>query len=129
MTRLVGKVLVLLSVLALTGCGTLGNLAGRDKIYGGTVIDGGSVADACKDIAHRDSPTYTASQVSVMLVYSCIDLPISFALDTVTLPITVPVTCYHWWKGDSATAEAAPVASEPAVIKEVPASPVPPATE
>jgi hypothetical protein len=99
MSRTTTKLVLLLALFTATGCGTMGNLCGRDHIYGGTVIDANAVGTACKDvIGSDDAPHLGASRVAVMLVCGCIDLPLSVAADTVTLPITVSVTCYHWLK-------------------------------
>jgi uncharacterized protein YceK len=99
MPRMAGKVVLLVGSLAVTGCGTITNVASRDRIYGGAQIDGVSVWDASKDIVQRgESPQYTIPQASVMLGFSCIDLPLSIVGDTFTLPVTVPTSCYHWWK-------------------------------
>ncbi len=124
-----GRILLLLGVLSLAGCGTLGNLSGRDKVYGGTQLDGGAVVEACTEVAHHgESPALTYPQASVMFVYSCLDLPLSIMGDTLTLPVTVPVSCYRWWKASygseqfiadthavtTATASAAPPVRHPA---------------
>lgn len=102
MKRTIATVLLLCSALTIIGCGTFGNLLGHDKIYGGSIIDGGSVVEGCKEVLNtNEGPRLHASEIVVMLTCSCLDLPISIAADTFTLPITVPVTAWHWWKGDA----------------------------
>ncbi len=114
MPRWSGK-LLLVAVLASGGCGTVGNLQGLDKIYGGSRLDGTEALRAGKDLLHRpEAPDYTLTQDTAILIFACIDMPLSVLADTATLPITVPKTVVRWFKGDkpqdAATVPAAPAA-------------------
>ena len=123
MPRMARKILLLATVLTAAGCGTMGNLSGRDKIYGGTQIDGTAVVAACKDIGHsNDAPQFTVTQVCEMLACCCIDLPLSVAADTVTLPITIPVSVYRWAKHPDEKPKTTPVETEVPTTSEIPAT-------
>ena len=99
MSRLALKVLPWVAVLAIAGCGTIGNLQDRDKIYGGARLDGKEAIRASKELIHpADPPDYTTTQDTAILVYACVDMPLSLIADTLTLPITIPKTVYHWLK-------------------------------
>jgi uncharacterized protein YceK len=131
MARTIAKALLLGSVLALTGCGTIGNVLGRDKIYGGTVADANSVVEGYKEVVHtNEGPRLNAPELSVMCVCSCVDLPLSIAADTLTLPVTVPISLWHWWKDpkpkEKTTAETPPAVAGPAVLPAQPTAAVSP---
>lgn len=116
MPRMAGKMLVFAVILVTSGCGTMGNLSHPDKIYGGTQLDGAAVLDACKEIvAPAGTPQLTTAQAAVMLTCGCLDLPLSVLGDTATLPITVPINCYRWWKGTN---------EPPGAVEAVPTAPV-----
>jgi uncharacterized protein YceK len=62
------------ALLALPGCGTIGNLMDRPQIYGGVRYD-------CSEVARGTGPC----NPGVLMVF---DVPFSLALDTVVLPFT-----------------------------------------
>jgi uncharacterized protein YceK len=72
--------LLALALLSFAGCGTLSNIGflkecssgGELRIYGGVVWDGRSVVDR-----------------PVLLVFMPVELPLSIAFDTLTLPWTI----------------------------------------
>ena len=100
MPRLTAKVVLWIAVFAVTGCGTIGNLQDRDKIYGGVRLDGKEAWRAGKElIKPGESPDYTTKQDTAILVYACVDTPLSLIADTFTLPITVTKSVIHWVKG------------------------------
>src|SRR5687767_13818669 len=75
----------------LGGCGTIFNLAGpieggredfgQMNIYGGVRLDAKAVSEA-----------RGAWMTSLTVLAMFIEMPLSFVLDTVTLPVTIPVT-------------------------------------
>lgn len=69
-----GKAFVLVVALSLTGCGSVMNLLCDNKVYGG-------VANDLNDLS-SETAGYKALTV--------VDLPLSFVVDTVTLPYTLP---------------------------------------
>ncbi len=91
--RSFGVALVAALGISLSGCGTVMNFmeagssglpesAGHKSIYGGVVIDVDliSLADGF------------AETVTAVFLAGLIDLPLSLVMDTVTLPITIPMT-------------------------------------
>jgi hypothetical protein len=103
----------------------MGNLSGRDHIYGGAEIDGRAVVSVCKDaIGTDDSVHLGVTRDTVMLLYSCVDMPLSLFADTFTLPLTVPITCYRWYKhSDTPAATASTSVTPPATAPMSAASP------
>jgi uncharacterized protein YceK len=78
---------------SLSGCGTIMNFmeagtpglpesAGQKSIYGGVVID----------IDLISSSEWFFEKVKALFLAGLIDLPLSLVMDTVTLPITIPMT-------------------------------------
>ena len=101
MSRLARK-LWLLGALAAGGCGTIGNLTDRGKIYGGVRLDAKQVCQTGEELVHPPKVlSYTAKKDVVIVIFSSLDVPLSAALDTLTLPLTIPLTICHWLKGDS----------------------------
>ncbi len=85
--------------LAVTGCGTVANLQDRDKVYGGARIDGNAAWEGAKGVAgFEKNVQLSTTRNAVKIVYSSLDLPLSVAADTVTLPITVTKSVTHWMK-------------------------------
>ncbi len=78
---------------SLAGCGTIMNFmeagtpglpesAGQKAIYGGVVIDADLIS----------SSEWFFEKVKALFLAGLIDLPLSLVMDTITLPITIPVT-------------------------------------
>jgi uncharacterized protein YceK len=65
---------VLLGILLLAGCGTIGSLANDQKIYGGTRYDA------------REMGNWGPCGSGIVAVF---DFPFSLALDTAALPFTL----------------------------------------
>ncbi len=73
-------------VLLLGGCGSIGDIAANQRIYGGVWTD-------CNLIDEPYLPNTHPRQYSFPLVLlGLFDLPFSAILDTLLLPITIPVT-------------------------------------
>lgn len=108
MSRLGGNVLVI-ALLMVSGCGTIGNLQNKEKvcvIYGGTILDGSEGWRATKELIDPgDSPDYTCTQDVAIMIFASIDTPLSFIADTFTLPITVPRTICRWLKPNKPSAD------------------------
>lgn len=92
-TQFIRAALVALPLLG--GCATADNLAGKGdcRIYGGARLDGTLIAEGFQ----RDSALAKTQAVErpVLVGEGCcglVDLPLSLVADTITLPITVPVT-------------------------------------
>jgi uncharacterized protein YceK len=94
-TRIAVVCVVVASALTLAGCGTVDNICLENEqtgqvpmhIYGGVEADIRFLAE--------DPPGPRAAKPAVdpfKVVYLAADLPLSFVADTVTLPITVPMT-------------------------------------
>jgi uncharacterized protein YceK len=91
--RFLGVALVAALGFSLSGCGTVMNFmeagstglpesAGHKSIYGGAGID----------IDLIGSAEGFAETVTALFLAGLIDLPLSLVMDTVTLPITIPMT-------------------------------------
>lgn len=106
----VARMLLLIVVLTVNGCGTIGNLQDRDKVYGGLRLDGKEAFRACNDLIHPPQrPDYSVKQNAAIIVLASIDLPLSALADTATLPITIPTSIHHWLKDrDTSAIPAAP---------------------
>jgi uncharacterized protein YceK len=83
------------AILVLGGCATSSNLAGKDgwKVYNGTRVDAALISEGWTPDADR-AKSEKLEQPVLAWAACCgvVDLPLSFAADTVLLPITVPVT-------------------------------------
>ena len=93
MIRSFGVALVAALGFSLTGCGTVMNFmepgtaglpenAGEKSIYGGI---------GC-DIELISSSEWFWEKMKALILAGLIDLPLSFVMDTVTLPITITMT-------------------------------------
>ncbi|MBA1147200.1 YceK/YidQ family lipoprotein [Ectothiorhodospiraceae bacterium WFHF3C12] len=85
------KTLALSAALLLCGCASISTLddaalVGTPKIYSGTRLDLHAIAG--DSVALRRFPVAPPR-------FPLIDLPFSFALDTLVLPLTVPAACYE----------------------------------
>jgi len=85
MTRGFAALSLALTVL-LGGCGTIGDLAANQRIYGGVWTDCNLIDDPYLPNTHP--PQYSFPLVLLGLF----DLPLSAILDTLVLPITIPIT-------------------------------------
>ncbi len=87
--------LALLATLALSGCGTFHNLNDGGRIYGGVQTDlavaGLLTAGALQDDQEAWARAYCLTLGAATLA---VDMPLSAAADTLTLPLTCLVT-YH----------------------------------
>lgn len=102
--RAVPAILALAATVTLSGCGTIGNLAGNDdsmgrlspeaRVYGGVAADMG----AFKEFLRPRS--YLPWLYPVLASFALLDLPLSAVGDTLTLPLAV----YAEWKRYSAEA-------------------------
>lgn len=89
---------ILIALVTVSGCGTVGNMFQLKgfpeyKVYGGVEND----LDAWSDIVEYE---HSLSTVWFYRTLIAIDLPLSIIADTVTLPITVPARM-SGWKGTS----------------------------
>jgi uncharacterized protein YceK len=108
-------IVTILAVVAITsssGCGTCINCVcpvqnGGGRVYGGTATDavlvGKTVAHGLgfKEEEEKDSfyavPVHwTRSQAFLWALFLTADIPLSAVADTLTLPITIPVTVERW---------------------------------
>lgn len=85
-------------VCALGGCGTIGNLTdpSRTKPYGGVLRD--SEASGWLMNQFADAPTKPAAETAGLVLavpIISLDVPLSLVADTVTLPITIPVSLFR----------------------------------
>jgi uncharacterized protein YceK len=91
--RSFGVALVAVLGFSLSGCGTAMNFmeagsrglpesAGHKSIYGGVTIDVDLIS----------SSEGFAETVTALFLAGLIDLPLSLVMDTVTLPVTIPMT-------------------------------------
>jgi uncharacterized protein YceK len=98
MKRALGITFVAISVFSQMGCGTIMNLMpkgqdqireeiGQMRIYGGVVID-----------AHAYSEAEGPWRKLLTFLFLTVEFPLSLAMDTATLPITIPVSAS---RGDS----------------------------
>jgi len=72
--------------ILLGGCGSIGDLAANQRIYGGMWTDLNLIDDPYLPNTHP--PEYS---FPLVLLGLC-DLPFSAILDTLLLPITIPIT-------------------------------------
>jgi uncharacterized protein YceK len=72
--------LAALALLLLSGCGTIANLAEGPRVYGGVRTDVRMIGDPRLPDGTHSSP---------IAVLAIVDLPLSAALDTALLPITL----------------------------------------
>jgi len=87
MRRLFSLLIVLSVVLVLTGCGATMNLSREGRVYGGVMFDTEYARYAYYHMSHEKRVT---KWVGVPLILLCVvDLPMSFAVDTLTLPYTI----------------------------------------
>jgi uncharacterized protein YceK len=119
---------VLVLAAFLSGCGTLANLSGqgweRTRIYGGVLGDVKSAGDWIDNnpiSAQTDILKDVGTVVGVALVG--LDVPLSAIGDTVTLPVTIPVTIWKSTRASSSVSQKPPAA--PAAVSQKP--PVAPA--
>jgi uncharacterized protein YceK len=91
--RSFGVALVAALGFTLSGCGTVMNFmeagssglpesAGHKSIYGGIVID----------IDLISTSEWVGEKLTALFLAGLIDLPLSLVMDTVTLPVTIPMT-------------------------------------
>jgi uncharacterized protein YceK len=85
-------------VCALGGCGTIGNLTdpSKTKPFGGVLRD--SEASGWLMNQFSDAPKKPAAETAGLVLavpIISIDLPLSLVADTVTLPITIPVSLFR----------------------------------
>ena len=98
MSRFARKV-CLLAALTAAGCGTIGNLTDRGKIYGGVCRDGKEVCQAGEELIHPpEVPSATAKKNVAILILATLDVPLSAVVDTLTLPMTITLTICNWSK-------------------------------
>jgi len=91
--RFFGAVLVAALALSPAGCGTVMNFmeegtpglpesAGQKSIYGGVAVDVDLIS----------SSDWFFEKVKALLLAGLIDLPLSLVMDTLTLPVTIPMS-------------------------------------
>ncbi len=83
-----------LATAALSGCGTMGNLAGccvsgPHEIYGGVRLDAKAAWESGGEAVHTKG-LESLGHVAEAVCFLALDLPLSAVADTVTLPITIP---------------------------------------
>ena len=92
MKRALGITIVAIAVISQMGCGTVFNFwpkddhstlegMGRMRIYGGVRMDGQALSEA----------PWLWRKLLTLLVLT-VEFPLSLVMDTVTLPVTIPVT-------------------------------------
>jgi uncharacterized protein YceK len=90
-----------LSLICLSGCGTVYNLSSEKAVYGGVGLSldfGRYVTKGMTDLDHLDM----LPSCAVIGAYCfAVDLPLSALADTLTLPVTLPLAMDHWKSGRS----------------------------
>ena len=92
MKRALAITIVAMALISQTGCGTVFNFWPRDehstlegmgqmRVYGGVRMDGQAFLDA---------PGFWRKVLAFLVL--TIEFPLSFVMDTATLPVTIPVT-------------------------------------
>lgn len=71
--------------ILLGGCGTIGDLAANQRIYGGVWTDCNLIDEPYLPATHP--PEYSFP----LVILGLLDLPFSAILDTLVLPITIPI--------------------------------------
>jgi uncharacterized protein YceK len=102
-------VLMLASIMSLTGCAATANLGSTDgcKIYGGTQLDATLISEGMASDSEAAKKNNLEPPVLVWEAgCGLVDLPFSFIADTVMLPLTVPLTVQR-------LCEKSPTAEEP----------------
>lgn len=79
------KGLFLIALLLLGGCGTIADMAENQSIYGGIQADARLIANPY--LPKTQPPEYFAP----LVLFGLLDMPLSFCLDTVLLPVTVTI--------------------------------------
>lgn len=79
------KGIVLLALLLIGGCGSIADIAENQRIYGGIQADARLVGDPY--LPKTQPPEYFFP----LVLFGIFDMPLSFALDTVLLPVTVTI--------------------------------------
>jgi uncharacterized protein YceK len=96
------------------GCNTIANLQERQEVFGGvrysSVVGCGLLADAAGLTPHEDT-YFDRSMYAYIGLAELFDLPFSLVGDTVTLPITIPVSIFRRLDGQPSGPAAEP--SEP----------------
>ena len=91
MRRSIGIAILAIFVISQTGCGTIMNFSpkfdsgqreeiGKMRVYGGVRIDAQTFSEA------------SGWQKLLTLLLLTVEFPLSLVMDTVTLPVTIPVT-------------------------------------
>ena len=87
--------------LFIGGCGSIMNVADSEhfgRVYGGVLIDGALIAKDARTVAAPASNP--EGEIPFGLGFAAIaDLPLSAVVDTLTLPITVPIL-FKWLSTD-----------------------------
>jgi uncharacterized protein YceK len=101
--RIVVRGVVVAVTLSLAGCGTAINMCrpqGEDKppcmhIYGGIEADNAFIQPNDTELVLQGHGNYAMrDQRMILLPFVLLDLPLSFIGDTLTLPVTIPMTIY-----------------------------------
>jgi len=92
MRRSLGIAIIAIGVISQMGCGTIMNFSpkvdsgqreeiGKMRIYGGVSIDAQTLSEAA-----------WPWQKLLTILFLTVEFPLSLVMDTVTLPVTIPVT-------------------------------------
>lgn len=109
MARIIATLLLCAGAVSATGCGTLGNVSGPCKMYGGVQLDGTNVLEVCQEIGHpNEGGSLSTAHRTMILICGCADLPLSAVADTVTLPFTAPAALWQWVKESGSESQAPP---------------------
>lgn len=79
------KSLFLVALLLLGGCGSIADIAENQRIYGGIQADARLIGEPY--LPKTQPPEYFFP----LVIFGVLDIPLSFALDTVLLPVTVTI--------------------------------------
>jgi uncharacterized protein YceK len=80
------SLLALALTVLLAGCGTIADIATDQKIYGGIQKDVALIEDPV--LPKTSPPEYFFP----LVIFGILDVPLSFVLDTVLLPVTITIS-------------------------------------
>ncbi len=79
------KGLFLVTLLLLGGCGSIADMAEEQRIYGGIQADARLIGEPY--LPKTQPPEYSFP----LVIFGLLDMPLSFAVDTVLLPVTITI--------------------------------------
>jgi uncharacterized protein YceK len=118
--------LVAALVCALGGCGTIGNLSdpNQTKPFGGVIRDANASSWLMSEASEAlKKPAAEKAGLVLAVPILTMDLPLSLAADTVTLPITLPMAMMRRGQPETPPAPGPLAPPVPAPTAEAPADP------